>query len=157
MLMQIDGTFIFVIISFLIFLFIIKSILYTPITKVLAERENFYNKNSKMELESKEKTKTLISDKEEKLKQSKLEATSLIKETGKIAKDLSEKKINEAKNEVKAQNDKKAQELTEENKNVKLEIKKDVSSFVSLIVSKVLNENVEINVDDTEINKYLKV
>ena len=57
MLMQIDGTIIFVIISFLIFLFIIKKILFQPITKVIDERNKFYAKNSKIENDSKEKSK----------------------------------------------------------------------------------------------------
>ena len=72
MLMQIDGTFIFVAISFLIFLFIIKAILYRPITKVLDERNKFYEKNSKMELQSKEKSKNLLNEKEEMLKNARI-------------------------------------------------------------------------------------
>ena len=53
MLMQIDGTFVFVVISFLIFLFIIKAILFNPITKVIEERNKFYDKNANTEKSSK--------------------------------------------------------------------------------------------------------
>ena len=96
MLMQIDGTFIFVVISFLIFLVIIKAILFHPISKVLEERDNYYAKNSKMESESKQKSKALIEEKEQTLQQAKKEAGELIKNTSWEAKKQSEKKIKEA-------------------------------------------------------------
>ena len=62
MLMQIDGTFLFVVISFLIFLFIIKKILFQPITTVIEQRDKFYAKNLKTETETKEKSKLLTEE-----------------------------------------------------------------------------------------------
>ena len=81
MLMQIDGTFIFVAISFIIFLLIIKAILFNPITKVIDERNSFYAKNAKMETESKEKSRALLDEKERALKSSRIEASNIVKKT----------------------------------------------------------------------------
>ena len=80
MLMQIDGTFVFVVISFLVFLFILKTVLFNPITTIIEKREEFYKKNSKIKEKSKEKTKTLIDQKENLLKAAKTEALDILKE-----------------------------------------------------------------------------
>ena len=50
MLMQIDGTFVFVIISFLIFLLIIKAILYRPFTKVMDDMKAVLENKEMMDL-----------------------------------------------------------------------------------------------------------
>ena len=157
MLMQIDGTFIFVVISFLIFLFIIKAILFAPITKVLAERENFYAINSKMEAESKEKSHTLLEEKESALQKSRLEAGNIIKETSKAAREQSAEAIKETKKEIQKQIKQNETNLEIEYQNSKKELKKEISGFVSSIVSKVLSENISIETDENEINKYLNI
>ena len=157
MLMQIDGTFIFVVISFLIFLFIIKAILFMPITKVLAERENFYAKNSKMEAESKEKSHALLEEKESALQKSRQEAGNIIKETSKTAREQSAEAIKETKKEIQQEIEKNKSNLESEYQNSKRELRGEISGFVSSIVSKVLNENISIETDENEINKYLNI
>lgn len=157
MLMQIDGTFLFVVISFLIFLFIVKSIFFNPITQVIAERENFYAKNSKMESESKEKSKALIEEKETALRQSRKEAQEIIKEASTKAKEESALKIKQAKQETQNLIESNKQELQNQKYQTKTEIKQEVNSIVSSIVSNVLNEQVQVDLKEEKINEYFKV
>ena len=157
MLMQIDGTFIFVVISFLIFLFIIKAILFNPITKILDEREKFYAKNTKMETESKEKTFALIEQKENALKESRFEASKIIKETSKEANNKNINVIKETKKEIQEKIEKNKEELDLAKLNTKKELKNEISSFVSSIVSKILNDNIAIQIEEEKINKYLNI
>lgn len=157
MLMQIDGTFLFAAISFLIFLVIIKFILFNPITKVLEERENFYAKNSKMKNESNEKTKALLEEKEIALKKSREEANEIIKEANLSAKLENEFQIKEAKKEANRNLDEHNLKLNEQSASVKQELKQEVSNFVSLIVSKILKEEITVNVDEEKIKKHLKI
>ncbi|MBQ8636181.1 ATP synthase F0 subunit B [bacterium] len=157
MLMQIDGTFLFVVISFLIFLFIIKKILFQPITKVIDERNNFYAKNLKMETESKEKAKNLLIEKEEKIQQTRNEASNILKETNEQAKKESELKIKEAKKEAANKIEENQNNLNQEQFNTKCEIKTEISNIVKSMISKVLGEETEINLEEERINKYLKI
>jgi len=157
MLMQIDGTFIFVIISFLIFLFIIKAILYAPITRIIDERENFYNKNSKIEEASKEKSRLLLLEKEEKLNAARLLAQKETNQALDEAKFKSEEIIQKAKDENKTRIETVQNQLKEESNFTKNEITKDISYLVSSIVSKVLKEDIEINCSYDEVKKYLKI
>ncbi len=157
MLMQIDGTFIFVIISFILFLFIIKAILFNPISKILDEREKFYAKNSKMEIESKEKTTTLINEKENALKESRLKAAELIKETSKKAQQESLKSVKKTKEEIQNKIEKNKNELEAAKFNSKNELKNEISTFVSSIASKILSEDIKIEIEEERIKKHLNI
>lgn len=157
MLMQIDGTFVFVVISFLIFLFIIKAVLYRPITRVIEERDNFYAKNSKMETESKEKSKILIEQKEQALSKTRTEAADLIAQTSKKAKEKSAKIIKDEQKDAALKVEENKNLLIQEGTNAKAEVKASISGIVSMIISKLLNEDIQVNVDEKEINEFLKI
>lgn len=157
MLMQIDGTFLFVAISFLVFLAIIKHILFNPITRVMDERENFYQKNSKMEFETREKVKALLEQKELALKETRKEAADLTKQAVQKAKNSSALKIKQARNEVQALIEQNRQQLNQETSLAKTEIKKEVNTIVESIVSKILNQEISINIDENKIEEYLKI
>lgn len=155
MLMQIDGTFIFAAISFLIFLFIIKTILYAPFSKIIDERQNFYDKNSKLEKESKEKSKKLVDEKEQAIKASRLEASDLIKEASKEGKEEQAKKLDEIKKEIKSKIEENNKNLTQQTNTAKEEIKKEVNSIVGSIISKIFKEQISVDIDEEKINKYI--
>lgn len=157
MLMQIDGTFIFVVISFIIFLLIIKAVLLNPISKVIDERNSFYAKNSKMETESKEKSRALLQDKEKALKNSRKEASEIIKKVTQEAKEQSAVKIKQAKEQTALLADENKAKLDELSKQAKIEAKNELNSIVQSMVSRVLCEEVSVNLSDEKINKYLNI
>ena len=157
MLMQIDGTFIFAAISFLIFLFVIKAILYRPITKVIEERNKFYEKNSKMEAETKEKSKLLIEEKEETLRQTKAQASEILKEAVDDAKQKKEIEIKEAKKSALEKIEQNQNLLFEEQSQAKNEIKTEIANIVNSVASKVLGQEVNFEIDENKINQHLKI
>ncbi len=157
MLMQLDGTFVFVVISFLIFLFIIKTLLYRPITGAIDEREKFLAKNSQIEKECKEKSIALVEDKERRIKQARNEAGEHIKEVSTEAKEKCAVIIKKTKKEIKEAIEENRKNLEESSHNSKIDLKSEVSGFVALIVSKILNEQTEVSIEEDRINKYLKI
>lgn len=157
MLMQIDGTFIFVVISFIIFLLIIKAVLLNPISKVIDERNSFYAKNSKMETESKEKSRALLQDKEKALKNSRKEASEIIKKVTQEAKEQSAVKIKQAKEQTALLANENKAKLDELSKQAKIEAKNELNSIVQSMVSRVLCEEVSVNLSDEKINQYLNI
>lgn len=157
MLMQIDGTILFVIVSFLIFLFLLKTILFSPITKVIEERDKFYAKNSKMESESKEKSKALLEQKETALNEARLEASSILATVNEEAKIKAQNLISEAKKQANDEIEHNQNKLDEESKTAKIETKTQVNDIVSSIVTQVLGEETRVELQDDEINRYLKI
>ncbi|MBR5305029.1 MAG: F0F1 ATP synthase subunit B [Candidatus Gastranaerophilales bacterium] len=155
--LAINGTFLFAVISFLIFLFIIKAILFHPITKVIEEREKFYAKNLKTEFDSKEKSKALLEEKERLLSEARKEASNILSETNETAKKQSEEILKEVKAQTIDKIEQNQNELNEETKMAKIEIKNEVTNIVGSIISKVLKTDVEINLEEEKINQYLKI
>ena len=64
MLLEFDGTFIFALISFIIFVLMMNIILYKPITKIMDERQKFYDKNKNTADLSKQRTDEVLKNKE---------------------------------------------------------------------------------------------
>ena len=157
MLIQLDGTFIFVAISFLIFLAIIKWILFHPFTKIIDEREKFIDKNIKTEQESKQKSKDLILERDRKIKSSRAEAGEIIKQTSLQAQKDGEKMIKNFKKEVAKELEENKESLTQSSISSKKELKHEVNGFVKSIVSKILNEEADINIEESKIEQYLKI
>ena len=157
MLMQIDGTFIFVAISFIIFMFIMKAILFHPVVKTLDERQSFYSKNEKMKNESKEKTKNLIEQKNETLAKTKEDASKLLKETLEGAKRESNIELKRVKQYVKDESARNKEELLKEQKQAKEEIKAQMSVFVNAVISKLTGENTNITVSDEDLKSHLNI
>ena len=157
MLMQIDGTFIFVVISFLIFMFIIKAILFNPITTVIEKRNEFYDKNANMEKTSKEKTKQLIEEKEQTLKNAKIKASEIIRTVSEEENKKSEEEIKTEKNKANKELDENQESLKNSSNTIKNEIKSEISVYVSNILSKILKEDIKVELNDEKINKHLHI
>lgn len=155
--LTIDGTILFAIISFLIFLFIIKTILFQPITQVIDEREKFYAKNSKMKANSKEKSKALLEEKETKLNEARKEATEILSSTNEKNKKESDILLSEAKKEATNKIEQNQNSLNQEKQNAKIEIKNEVQNIVKSIVTKVTGIETDINIKEEKINQYLKI
>ena len=81
MLLEFDGTFIFALISFIIFMLIMNVILYRPITKIMEERQKFYDKNKKTVMESKKKAEDILGEKQDKILTAKLAAANMLQNT----------------------------------------------------------------------------
>ena len=157
MLMQLDGTFIFVVISFLIFLLIIKFILFHPFTKIINERNELLEKNAATEKESNKKAQDLIIERDRKIKSSRAESGEIIKNATREAKNAGEKLIKNTKKEVQSQLEESRKELVKQSIDSKKELKSEVRGFVKSIVSKILDEEVEIDIEESKIEEYLKI
>lgn len=157
MLMQIDGTFVFVVISFLIFLFIIKAILFNPITKVIEKRNEFYDKNTDMKKSSKEKAQKLIEEKEKTLKNARAKAVEIIKNISEEENKKSNEEIKEEKTKANNELIKNQEALEKTSSEIKSGIKSEISIYVSDIISKILKEDIKIELNDEKINKHLNI
>ena len=157
MLMQIDGTFLFVVISFLIFLFIIKTILFEPMTKVIDERQKFFAKNAKMETESKEKAKALIDEKNKAIIETRSKASDALKEISENTTKENEARIERAKKNAISKVKENQENLDNEKTETKREAKVEIEGIVKAMMSKILGDEVEVSLEDEKINQYLNI
>ena len=72
--MEFNATFLVTIISFLVFVFLMNKILYEPINKIVAERQDFVDGNLRSADENHKKAEAISTQKDEKLKDARSEA-----------------------------------------------------------------------------------
>ena len=151
----INGNFIFALISFIIFLFIMKYLLFLPLNKVIEQREEFYEKNANTVKESKSKTALVLAEKEREISSARAQASNLIKEVNLFAKKESQEAIAKAKQNATATLLAQEQTLDEQSTKVKDELKGEIEQYVKNIVEKVLQKEVEIHLSQEKIDEIL--
>lgn len=72
--MEFNATFIVTIISFLVFVFLMNTILYRPLEKIVDEREKLLSDNYNDAQNAQKQARSLLEDKAQKIAQSKIEA-----------------------------------------------------------------------------------
>lgn len=157
MLLQIDGTFIVAAISFLIFLFIIKILLYKPIINVQNKRLDYLNENLKKQENSNKKALELQNDKEEKLKEARSMANDFLKENLQTLQKESSKKIQEAQIDAKKALERNRGKLQRESFDAKVQVRAEINDIVQKIIFKILGENLQVQLNEEKIDNYLKI
>ena len=160
MLLEFDGTFIFALISFMIFVLMMNIILYKPITKIMDERQKFYDKNKNTADLSKQRTDEVLKNKEAEILSAKLEASNILQTVQNNAKVRREELLRIKKEEHKNKLINLEKQLVSDNNNAKTILKDQVSEYVKIAVSKVLDEDMNnigsINIDDSRIDSILE-
>ncbi len=78
--MEFDATFLFAVISFLVFIFIMNKIFYAPILRIMQERQEFVENNFNSAKETEKETEKQIDYRNQELDKSRDEARVLISE-----------------------------------------------------------------------------
>lgn len=157
MLLEFDGTFIFALISFIIFVIIMNLILYRPIVKIMDERQKFLDKNKETALQSKQKAADVLKQKDDEILGAKLEASNILTESQNEVKLQKENAIKAKKDEIKEELIKHSDSLKADKSNIKNQLKTEINDFVKMTVSKVLDENIEtVDISEERINKVME-
>jgi len=156
MLLQLDGTLILMAISFIIFMFIMQKIFYSPMTEVRKERDNYINETRNKARQTKEQSAILEAEYAGKISEARSTANNIVL-----------KSTSAASNEKAAVLDQKKQEINEQIRLAKENILKDknaaqealklqVSSLAQSISAKILGEEIPISgITPEMINKHM--
>ena len=155
--LTLDATFVFVFISFIIFIFLMKLICYGPIMKVIAEREKFYEKNKKTLNETKTKTGDIIGTIKNEISKAKLESSKMLKNAADVNAKAKEEAIHSKKLEITNSISEFENKLQESASEAKRQLKAEISGYVKKAVSKVLEiDSNNINFDESKIDEIIK-
>lgn len=148
MLLEFDGTFIFALISFIIFVLIMNVILYRPILKIIDERQKFYDKNKETVLQSKKKAEDILANKEKEILNAKLEASDILQSAQNKIKQNKESTIKNKREEISKKLESNDIILENDKKQAKEELKNEVETYVQMTVSKILDSDAsDIKID----------
>ena len=157
MLLEFDGTFIFALVSFIIFVILMNLILYRPILKIMDERQKFFDKNDDTVLKSKQKAADILKQKDEEILSAKLEASDILSKNKEELKNRKGSILLDKKDEIKEKTAKFTENLHNGKNHAKAQLKQEVSEFVKLSVSKILNSEInDINVSEEDVNRVME-
>ena len=154
--MEFNGTFFVSIISFVVFVFLMNKILYTPMQKILAERKLFIEENYNSAESNNQKGKELASKREEQIFNAKNDARTRYNNIISEFKEQKNSIVEQAKNQAN-ENLAKAYEQLENISNEATEgLKAKMTDLANDIVEKVLGYRSEVQgFDNDTINKIL--
>ncbi len=141
--MEFNATLIVSAISFIVFIFVMNTILYNPILKVIQEREDFIDANLGESTSLADKAKAILLDKESKLK----DAHKLAKQSIALGIDSSKKDasntLNSAISSSKDKVDQEKNRLSNEEGDAKYKLTQNVAELAKSITEKLLGQQVQ--------------
>ena len=154
--MEFNGTFLAVIITFIVFIFIMNKILYRPILDIMERRKEFIDSNYKSAGENNAKTDELAAEKEEKLNGARDDARGKYIEKVDGFKTRKAEIISDAQTAANDELERSREELKGTSDEVKNALKGSMNDLANDIVEKVIGYRSEIEgFDDEKVNEVL--
>ena len=155
--LEFNGTAIVLAISFVIFVILENLIFYKPMKKVLDERENYIADNEKSANDNLSTAQSLVEEKDKKIAEAKGKSSQLLNETSLKTQEKFDAAVKDAKQNSNAKLDELKNNLEEEKVAAQDELKKEIGVYAANIISKILKKEVTmVNVQDEVIEKALR-
>ena len=155
--LEFNGTFIVIAISFVIFVILENFIFYRPLKKILTERAD-YIKNNELDADKNySAAKVLVEEKEQKIGQAKGKSSQILNDANQKSQEKFDLAIKEAKQSSNRAIDEMKEKLQNDKAEVQNELKREIGGYASAIISKVLKKDVAVvNVTDEIVEKALR-
>ncbi len=154
--MEFNGTFFVTIISFILFVFFMNKMLYSPVRKIVNERNNYIQGNYDKAAENNQKAEELSKNREEKLVEAKDDAREKYNELLSEYKNERADIVNNAQNESNAELNVAYEKLNNVSNEAKEGLKSHMTDLANDIVEKVLGYRSEIQgFDNTKVDDIL--
>ena len=148
--LRFDWTFVFTIINILVLYWILKSILFKPVTEFMEKRANNIKEMFESAQSNKEHSENLKAELKQQLDKAVEEAEKIINESRVKAEKQYEETIGKAKEDAKAIVEKAQKDMENERNRMIEELKGQIAGIAFAAASKVIQKNL-----DTEANKKL--
>lgn len=156
MLLQIDGTLIVMAISFIIFMFVMQKIFYSPMTRVRKERDKYIDDTHNKARQIKEQAVTLEAEYEKQIAQAKSVASGSVSKAITSANAEKASLLEEQNKKVNEQISLAKDSIQKEKYEAQEVLKQHVASLAQSISTKILGEEIPISGITPEIvNKYM--
>ena len=154
--MEFNATFLASIISFLVFVFLMNKILYSPMEKIVKERQKFIDENFNSADENYKKADGLEHQREEKLVGAKNEARSKYNDSVNGKKKKKADILKQAQDKTNAELEEEYKKLNNISNDTKEGLKGRMTDLANDIVEKVLGYRSEVQgFDNDEVNRIL--
>lgn len=136
--MEFNATFLFSLVSFLVFMWIMNIILYKPIADIVAQRKKYLDDNTEITNKNIEEAKSINAQRDEKLEDARIKSREEVSlEVAKI-KEQKERKVSERKEYYQNQTANLTNILQEEKKSLQEEFDKSADELSDSIIKKII-------------------
>ena len=153
--LPISSSMILQLVATVILFFILKHFLHEPVSNYMKERKNRIQNDIDGAKALKEEAIELKSEYEAKINEAKAEGQEIIESARKRGEEIKEDIINEAKVEADGIIDRARKEIDREKEKALDEIKLQAGDMALLIASKVIDEELDVNLQQDLINKFI--
>ena len=145
MLLQFDGTIIFMAVSFIIFMVIMQQIFYAPMSQVMEERDNYIKNNLDTAENIREQAANINQEYNDNITQTRIKASNLVADTVAVANKEKTGILDTTSKEVNNQAGLARNEILKDKDNAKAALKSEVLTLAHSISSKILGEEIPIS------------
>ena len=152
-----NATFIVTVISFIVFAFVMNSILYKPMSEIVSKRQKLIDENYETAKTNQSKSKVILSEREEKLIEAKASSKQKISKAIEDANSIRTQKISQAKKEANTVIKDNQNVLNEEKQKSINPLKNEVVGLAQTISDKILKNHEKIeNFDNQLVEKLIQ-
>lgn len=149
-------TIIFTWINLIILMFIMKKLLFKPITKMLEQRENEVGSMYEKAETAQKNAEKLESEYTEKISFAKDEAARIVKDASLLAQEKSEEIISEAQKKASDTLIKAQKEIEREKASAITEVRKDIASIAVSVAQKVIEKDINENDYERLVEEFIE-
>ena len=155
--LEFNGTFIVLGISFVIFVILENFIFYRPMKNVLSQRAEYIRENESSADKSYKAASDLIEQRNKKISDAQEKSAKILNESINKEQEKFDSAVKEAKNNSNNEIVQMQEKLSQEQTMAKNELKKEIGIFASEIISKILKKEVSVvNLNDEVIEKAMR-
>ena len=154
--MEFNATFIVSFISFIIFIVVMNLILYKPINDIIEKRQKFIGDNYDVANKNNEKSKSLLEDKQNQIKDAHKDAKEKFAFSQNEAKEKKSHTIDVAKKQSKVDIDERVIDFNNQSNSAKDALKNDVVALAQMICDKFIQSDEKVSANDEMIDKLMQ-
>jgi F-type H+-transporting ATPase subunit b len=137
--LNIDATFLFVFVSFVVFMLLMKQVYFEPIRQIKAEREQKVAEDRENAQSFYGELESLRTGYENSLKEARLKAQSLIQEHRQKAKKSADEQVSKARGEAHQQIEAQMQEIARAREEAYMQLEADKKNLVETVLGKIFS------------------
>ena len=155
--MEINATILVSTISFIVFVFIMNSILYKPVMEIMEKRQKYIDDNKNEAQKHREKAQELLSEKETKVADAQRKSRDIVAAKAEALKEEKNKVLNDTKQSVGEYFAEQKNSLAKQKDEVTDNLKGDVADLANQLTTKLMGEGVAFNpLNEQEVNEVMK-
>lgn len=155
--MEINATILVSAISFIVFIFIMNSLLYQPILNIIQERNEYINNNKNAADEHGKKAQSLIEDKNKKIGEAHKKSRDIVATKTEAIKTEKNNALNKTKSEMSSYIDSQKEDLENQKNEAYYRLKGSVAELANNITTKLVGDGIAFEpLEDSEIDEVIR-